>query len=49
MARLCREDGPVFPEIVAKRTNILMSHTELDPRQHQMAYVDGFGEYCVMI
>ena len=47
--RLRHEDVPVLPKIVAELTKMLMSHTELDPRQHRMAYVDGFGEYSVMI
>ncbi len=47
--RLRHEDVPVLPKIVADLTKMLMAHSELDPRQHRMAYVDGFGEYSVMV
>lgn len=43
------EDVPVLPKIVAELTKFLMVHSELDPRQHRMAYVDGFGAYSVQV
>ena len=49
MMRLRHSYVPVLPKIVSEHTKILMSHTELDHWRHRMAYVDGFGEYSVMI
>lgn len=43
------EDIPVLPQIVADLTKMLMSHSELDPRQHRMAYVDGFGAFSAQV
>lgn len=46
---LRHEDMPVAPVIVAAMEQLLMSHPDLDPRQHRLAYVDSFGEYSVKI
>lgn len=43
------EDMPAVPNIVATMENLLMSHQELDPRQHRLVYIDSFGEYSVKI
>lgn len=46
---LRHEDMPVVPTIVAAMEQLLMTHQELDPRQHRLAYVDSFGDYSVKI
>lgn len=47
--RLRHEDMPVVLNIVAEIENMLMSHPELDPRQHRLAYLDSFDEFSVKI
>ena len=43
------KDVPVLPRIIAKLTKLLTLHTESDPRQYRIAYVDGFSEYSIII
>lgn len=47
--RIRHEDVPVLPTTSAELTKMLMSHSELDPRLHRIAYVAGFGEYRTMV
>lgn len=47
--RLRHEDIPVVSEIVAELESLLMTHQELDPRQHRLAYVDSFDDLAVNI
>eukprot|EP00178_Gracilaria_changii_P004168 TRINITY_DN164_c0_g1_i13.p1 TRINITY_DN164_c0_g1~~TRINITY_DN164_c0_g1_i13.p1 ORF type:complete len:1045 (-),score=209.00 TRINITY_DN164_c0_g1_i13:17809-20943(-) len=46
---LRHEDMPVVLSIVTQIENLLMSHPELDPRQHRLAYVDSFDEFSVKL
>lgn len=46
---LRHEDVPVVQSIVAEVQALLMNHSELDPRQHRLAYVDSFDEYSVKV
>lgn len=43
------EDVPALAHIVADLTKMLVDHGELDPRQHRMAYVDGFSTFSAEI
>eukprot|EP00171_Calliarthron_tuberculosum_P016452 IDg16452t1 len=43
------EDIPVLSAIVDELVELLSAHPELDPRQHRMAFVDGFGAYSAKI
>lgn len=46
---LRHEDMPVLPQIIKDVEKLLMTHPELDPRQHRLAYIDSFDEFSVKL